>query len=167
MKIIFAIPVKALHVANVLINRAEERGVDAYDLCLHQEAISVVLRCQLTTSTGVDVMRLEVPNNEFALDVQNVLRQFGITNFIRREASPKRLTVSVLDLLDTHWMIWQFIGEKKLKITATDGTEHYLDWINDGANMEASISLEGYDAEDGALLMKSLKATETKFKLEY
>lgn len=74
--------------------------------------------------------------------------------------------VNVLDLLDTHWMLYQLVDEAKIKITNGAGREHYLNFVNDGAALWATHSLVGHDAIDGNALLDALDAMGTHYEVQ-
>lgn len=117
---------------------------------------------------SMHVYQIEIINDPHQVaNLAEFLDKLGIKYKTFTECTDaKRLTVNILKLLDTQWMIYQMIDAAKLRITNASGVEYYLDYINGDDALWASHSLVGHDAEDGAALMDALDAMKTEYEVQ-
>lgn len=73
-----------------------------------------------------------------------------------------KIRVNVLELLDTHWMLFQQLDESKLKATSPAGAVFFFDFKNDGTNLFAEYS----DVKTMHDVTNTLMANSTKFVVD-
>ncbi len=117
-----------------------------------------------TSALNEKLIEFTSENADVLLAVQSDLQRFNVAY----EVSVNQwgtLRVKVLDLLDTHWRLFQLIDKPELKIDAPDGTEHILQFNNDGETSYAEYKFSGEKAEEYAKLIVSLQSMHTPYEI--
>jgi hypothetical protein len=170
MKTILTVSVAALVAANAQILNREDRAPHTVDVWVSRNGrmfgFEATWDATVSTSTdpSINVVRATFTDEQTLWAVQSDLQR----ELIQYEVEVCRwgtLRVKVLDLLDTHWRLFQLINEPLLKIDAPDGTEHLLTFNNNGETVCAEFEGTEDNAEEYARLINSLKAMHTPYEI--
>jgi hypothetical protein len=129
-------------------------------------ALSIDCKREDGTADGPHVYQFATESNATAQDLSDDLDAVGIKFVTFQDRTFTRVSVNLMDLLDTHWMVFQMIDAAKLKITNGGGTDYYLDFHNDGTNLWASANCTGHDYADGMALIDALAEMGTKYEVQ-
>lgn len=117
---------------------AGDRAPHGVDVILNTgERDAVIIPCKSFWNDGsTELLSFETFD---ALNASTVLHDLTVRSipFVISKLDGNALVISVLALLDTHWMLRQSISDCKLHIEAPDGTKFALDFHNDGENLNA------------------------------
>jgi len=167
MKTIFTIAVDDLIARNAKFTPAGDRAVNGVDVEIPLGAMSA-LRGECTqhlNSADMHEIHYETFSDAHAIFVSEKLEKSGLP-FTVVKAEGHRIEVKILDLLDSHWMLFQLIDQPKLRITSTEGHSYTLDFHNNGHHLLASFDATGENVECGSELMQVLKEMHTKHEVQ-
>lgn len=167
MKTTVTMALDSLIRASAKFTPAGDRAPNGVDVELLEPCASTSMRCLQFDSHGVTILKFEHFSSDrvFSEALRQTLKRLDVTYTWKMETGTL-IRVRVLDLLDTHWMLIQLIGEPTLKITAPDGTEHRLQFMNDGENLWAQFdATDASNAEEGARIIDSFTALNTKHEV--
>jgi hypothetical protein len=164
MKYVFTIAIPELHRVGARLIPAGDRAACGVDVVLPRNMASLTLECTQEDSYVVystfDEHHVNVARTW--LDSMGLVGRYSV-----EDVEGQLISVRVVDLLDTHWMLFQMIDEPKLRITSTDGSEHYLSFFNSDTNgsLVAEFDSSGPNAGDGHALTIALNAMGTTYKV--
>lgn len=170
MKTIFTIAADDLIARNAKFTPAVDRADNGVDVVIPLGTIGTIsalrLECtQYLNDADMHEIHYETFSDAHAVFVSEKLQKSGLPFTVTKVAG-QRIEIKILDLLDSHWMLFQLIDQPKLRITSTEGHSYTLDFHNNGHHLWASFDATGENVECGSELMQVLKEMHTKHEVQ-